>query len=260
MACITPFYLDVEDKITGLSSRVLVPCGKCEECLKKKQSDWIARLYVESQMSLSSFFVTLTYDESHLPFPEGVNKRDVQLFFKKFRKKYKCKFTYFLVSEYGSISSRPHYHCLLFFRARVDWILLSRDIEDCWKKGQHKIGTVDIASIRYCAKYCLKSRSDSRHFYDNKTFGMYSKRPALGSDLLDKRLIRQFSERNCFEVVSFNRCVAMPRYYRDKIFDDLQKYDHAKEIQEKYSKRVSALTAEDRYNKRLDFARRQREL
>lgn len=257
MACLTPFFIDVFDKISGEKSKVLIPCGKCEGCLKKKQSDWISRLLVEAQLSLSSFFVTLTYDENHLPFPEGVNKKDVQLFIKCFRKRYN-KFKYFIVSEYGSISSRPHYHMLLFFRHRIDWILLSRDLEECWKKGQHKIGTVDIASIRYCAKYCLKSRFDSRHFYVNTTFGMYSKRPAIGYDLLS--IANQFAERDCFEVVSGDRCVAMPRYYRDKIFDDLQKYEHAKEIQEKYSKRVSTLTAEDRYNKRLDFARRQREL
>lgn len=257
MACLTPFYIDVTNKISGEVSKVLIPCGKCEGCLKKKQSDWISRLLVEAQLSLSSFFVTLTYDESHLPFPEGVNKKDVQLFFKSFRKRYK-KFKYFLVSEYGSISSRPHYHCLLFFRSRVDWILLSRDIEDCWKKGQHKIGTVDIVSIRYCAKYCLKSRSDTRHYYTNKTFGMYSKRPALGYDLLS--IASQFAERDCFEVVSGDRCVAMPRYYRDKIFDDLQKFEHFKKIQEKYSKRESVLTANERCFKRIEFERKQKTL
>lgn len=259
MACITPFYIDVVDKITGLPSKVLVPCGKCEQCLKKKQSDWIARLMVEQQLALSSFFVTLTYDESHLPFPEGVNKRDVQLFFKTFRKYNEFgKFKYFLVSEYGSISSRPHYHLLLFFRNRVDWIRLSYVLERCWRQGQHKIGTVDISSIRYCAKYCLKSRSDCRHIFNNRTFSLMSKRPAIGYELLS--CSREFSERNCFEVVSGNTCVAMPRYYRDKIFDDLQKYEHFQEIQEKYSKCPSALSAADRYNKRVSFERKQSQL
>jgi len=259
MACLTPFYIDVIDKVSGLPSKVLIPCGHCEQCLKKKQADWISRLLVDAFMSLSSFFVTLTYDESHLPFPEGVNIKDVQLFWKTFRKYNSFgKFKYFLVSEYGAISSRPHYHCLLFFNERVEWIPLSRYLERCWTKGTHKIGTVDLASISYCAKYCLKSRSDSRHIFDNKTFAMMSKRPAIGFDLL--KISDKFSERNCFEVVSGNRVVAMPRYYRDKIFDDLQKYEHSKEIQEKYGKLPSALTAYDRYCKRIEFERKQKRM
>lgn len=259
MGCLTPFVIEVVDKISGLPSHVLVPCGHCEGCLRKKQSDWISRLLVETQMSLSSFFVTLTYDETHLPFPEGVNKKDVQLFWKTFRKYNSFgKFKYFLVSEYGGITSRPHYHCLLFFRSRVDWILLSRLIEKTWKNGQHKIGTVDAASISYCAKYCLKSRADPRRIYDNKTFSMMSKRPAIGYDLLV--LSEKFAERECFEVVSGDKVVSMPRYYRDKIHDDLAKYNHAQEIQEKYRKLPSSLTAFDRYIYRMSFERKQRRM
>lgn len=264
MACLTPFYIDVTDRITGLVSKVLVPCGKCEGCLKKKQSDWISRLYVESLMSLSSFFVTLTYDENHLPFPEGVNVKDVQLFMRRFKKKSPYKFKYFVVSEYGSISSRPHYHILFFFRDRYDWITLSYDLADCWKLGQHKIGTVDIASIRYCAKYCLKSRVDSRHLYKNKTFSLVSKANrwdkmnSIGSDLFSE--LKKYSDREIFEVVSYDRCVAMPRYYRDKVFDDLAKFNHAEEIQRIYKELPGALDASERYNKRISFERKQRQM
>lgn len=260
MACITPFVMNVTDKKTGLTRPVLVPCGKCEGCLKKKQSDWIARLFVESYMSLSSYFITLTYDENHLPFPEGVNVVDVQNFFKSFRKHFskEQKFTYFLVSEYGAISSRPHYHFLLFCRFKFDWIMLSNIIEQVWKKGQHKIGTVDMASISYCAKYCLKSKNDPRHFYDNKTFALVSKRPAIGYDLLS--LKKDFRSRDCFEVVSGNSVVAMPRYYRDKIFTKVQKLRYAQKIQEKYRDRPDTLTSADRYNKRVSFDRKQSQM
>ena len=181
MACLTPIRLESTDKITGETIYIYVPCGKCEDCLKKKQSDWISRLLVETQVSFSSFFITLTYDENHLPYPEGVNKKDVQLFFKRFRKLFNKteKFKYFLVSEYGAISSRPHYHFLLFCRFCLSPISLSYILEDSWKLGQHKIGTVDISSITYCSKYCLKSKCDVRHIFDNKTFAMMSKRHTI---------------------------------------------------------------------------------
>lgn len=258
MACLTPFYIEVKDKKDRVVDLVLVPCGKCEDCLKKKQSDWISRLFVEAQMSLSSFFVTLTYDENNLPFPDGVNKKDVQLFFKAFRKIAPGKFKYFLVSEYGSVSSRPHYHFLLFFDCKYDWITLSYDIEKCWKKGQHKIGTVGLDSISYCAKYCLKSKRDPRNIYDNPTFALMSKRPAIGYDLL--KLKRDFKDRGCFEVCSGDQVVSMPRYYRDKIFNKFQRKAHAQEIQEKYGNRPSALLAYDRYIRRVSFDRKQASL
>lgn len=262
MACLYSFHRKVVNKITGEEQDVLLPCGKCEECLKKKQSDWISRLLLEAQVSTSAFFITLTYDENHLPFPVGVNKEDVQKFFKRFRKKFKKnqKFTYFLVSEYGSISSRPHYHFLLFCRFDCDLIPLSYILEDSWKFGQHKIGTVDVSSITYCSKYCLKSRTDVRHFYGNKTFALVSKRPALGFDLF--KIKDKFVENHCFEVVSGNMVVAMPRYYRDRMgFSDQDLADHQYEIQEKYKDRaVTPMSAADRYAKRVSFERRQKRM
>lgn len=263
MGCLTPFHRKIVDKLTGEEISVLVPCGKCEDCLKKKQSDWISRLLLECQVSLSSFFITLTYDENHLPFPQGVNKRDVQLFFKRFRKHFSKsqKFTYFLCSEYGSISSRPHYHFLLFCRFDLEFIPLSYLLADSWDSGQHKIGTVDVSSIAYCSKYCLKSRVDVRHFYRNKTFALMSKRPAIGFDLF--KIKDQFVERKCFEVVSGDRCVAMPRYYRDRMgFDEQDLLDHYYEIQQKQiqihrDNPVTVMSEFDRISKRIAFERKQ---
>lgn len=266
MSCLTPFYLDVEDKITGFKYPVLVPCGKCEECLKQKQSSWIARLSVETLFSKSAFFITLTYDEKHLPFPEGVNKKDCQLFFKTFRKYFKHDFKYFLVSEYGSVSSRPHYHLLLFVRDSVSPMDLTYTLERCWKNGQHKIGSVDIASISYCAKYCLKSRVDSRHIFRNKTFSLISKRPAIGRDfLVDENgelthVAKMYVENPCFEFYCNGRIVSLPRYYRDFLYDEDIKLIHRNEVQAKYSQRPSALTAKDKYFKRLEFERKQKQL
>lgn len=46
---------------------IVVPCGKCLSCLKNKQSQMVVRCKREAQKRGSFAFVTLTYDDEHLP-------------------------------------------------------------------------------------------------------------------------------------------------------------------------------------------------
>lgn len=46
---------------------VTVSCGSCPACARKKSSIWVHRLESEAQCSRFVFFVTLTYDNLHLP-------------------------------------------------------------------------------------------------------------------------------------------------------------------------------------------------
>lgn len=45
----------------------VVPCGKCAACINRKASIMVTRLNVESQCHPYTLFVTLTYDNEHLP-------------------------------------------------------------------------------------------------------------------------------------------------------------------------------------------------
>ena len=45
-----------------------VPCGKCLPCLRKRRADWSFRLEQEFLGSDSALFITLTYDDIHLPY------------------------------------------------------------------------------------------------------------------------------------------------------------------------------------------------
>lgn len=44
-----------------------VPCGKCSACLNAKSVNWVERLNAECSVSKYVVFVTLTYDNHHLP-------------------------------------------------------------------------------------------------------------------------------------------------------------------------------------------------
>lgn len=56
---------------------VAVPCGKCLECLRRKQNDLAVRASIEANKRGSMCFVTLTYDNAHLPLSISLRKIDV---------------------------------------------------------------------------------------------------------------------------------------------------------------------------------------
>ena len=60
-------------------------------------------------------FLTLTFDDQHLPVDYSVSTRDMQLFIKKLRKQVQPKqVRFYLGAEYGDLNLRPHYHIILF--------------------------------------------------------------------------------------------------------------------------------------------------
>lgn len=69
----SPVYRDI---IPGAYNMVTVPCGKCVECLRRRQSDIAVRCSNEAQKRGSMCFVTLTYNPSHLPFMSTLQEID----------------------------------------------------------------------------------------------------------------------------------------------------------------------------------------
>lgn len=55
---------------------MVVPCGKCIECLKKRQNDLALRCMREASKRGSMHFLTLTYDDAHLPLSVRLAKVD----------------------------------------------------------------------------------------------------------------------------------------------------------------------------------------
>ena len=55
-----------------LSDTITVPCGKCLACLKNKQSSMVVRCRREAEQRGSFAFMTLTYDDDHLPLVESM--------------------------------------------------------------------------------------------------------------------------------------------------------------------------------------------
>ena len=223
MICLSPISL-VDPKGTSNAQRITVPCGKCLSCLSRRRDDWSFRLKQEVKICTSAFFITLTYSDENLPRSDCglpcVSKRDVQLFMKRLRKSIEpFKIRYFLVSEYGSKTFRPHYHFILFNLPKsfdVDKI-----IKDAWQKGNIDVGTVTAASIHYVTKYCLSYAELPKNF--ERPFMLCSRKPALGSNYLTDNMREWHNDDLKNYIVSDGYKQCLPRYYRDRLFSKEQR-------------------------------------
>lgn len=157
MKCMHPLAVVLDNKKAGERKRQFVPCGKCNFCLQVRRAHWTFRLRMELKESVSAHFLTLTYDDDHLICsPSGlptISKRDMQLFTKRLRKEQASygdnSIRYYSVGEYGTITSRPHYHSIMF--NCLDSVIAQLPM--IWGKGQVMVGSVTPASIHYVAKY-----------------------------------------------------------------------------------------------------------
>lgn len=222
----TPFTK--KDELRG---NMDLPCGKCPACLKRRTSSWSFRLMQEFKIAESAYFVTLTYNTEHVPISKRgfmtLQKRDVQLYFKRLRKlhpKNHPKIKYYIVGEYGSKTKRPHYHMLLFNAIQEHissaWTIDGREI------GSFHFGEVNEASVGYTLKYMSKPKTIPMHQNDDRVpeFSLMSK--GLGASYLTNAVVR-WHKQNLRERMHLNsndgKKIAMPRYYKDKIYSTEEK-------------------------------------
>lgn len=120
---------------------------------------------LEAECHASSAFVTLTYDDEHLP--GELKPRDLQLFLKRIRRRVEPqKLRFFGVGEYGDTSGRPHYHVILFGLGGVVVGMHPRGCEcvvcDSWRAGMVHVGEVTKESAAYTVSYVLKGMTKKK--------------------------------------------------------------------------------------------------
>lgn len=224
MDCFRPIFL---------KGKGYVPCGKCLPCKKKRQDDWTFRLTQEYIHSTSCMFVTLTYSDDFVP-KRYVNgeltnvllKRDVQLWMKRLRKAISPnKIRFFACGEYGPTTYRPHYHVILF---NID-ISYYDTVIATWNKGFTSISTsITPQRIAYVAKYVNCVTDLPAKYLDPlyRPFCLCSRRPAIGSQYLTQAKIDYHrSTLNTVTVTRDGVKHSLPKYYKDRIFDDQMKAD-----------------------------------
>ena len=156
-----------ERRYFDISRTLSLPCGQCVGCRLERSRQWAMRCLHEAKLHENNCFITLTYNDEHLPNDRSLHYRDFQLFMKKLRKKFGSKIRFYMCGEYGEKFDRPHFHACIFgfdFPDRKYWkqtgsgskLYRSEELEKLWKYGFSSIGDVNFESAAYVARYIMK--------------------------------------------------------------------------------------------------------
>lgn len=223
---------------------VLIPCGTCLGCRLEFARQWSIRCLHESKLYRDNVFVTLTYDERHLPDGGTLVPDDFTNFLRRVRYKYPGV-RYFMSGEYGDRTNRPHYHALLFncwFGDRMFYsgqgdsrLYTSKECDALWGLGACKLGDVTAQSAGYVARYAMKKAiigNKAVEYYGGRVpeYLRMSRRPGIGKLWFDKYRSEIYRNDSC---IVDGREVKPPKYY-----DGLM--DKSKAIRVVKSKRVRA--------------------
>ena len=215
-----------------------IPCGQCIGCRLEKSRQWAIRCSLESQLYENSYFLTLTYNDEHLPKTGSLVPDDLQKFLKKLRRYIEYhgsdkKIRFFACGEYGDNFCRPHYHAIIYnldipdlkrFSTSFngDIYYTSETINQIWKNGYVIIGQVTFESCAYVARYVTKkitgAQADEHYNGREPEFVRMSRRPGIGSAWLDRYKNDVYP--HDYVVIRDGIKVKPPKYF-DKIFESI---------------------------------------
>lgn len=233
-----------------------LPCGQCIGCRLDRARSWAVRCLHEKHYydDDKCHFLTLTYDDAHLPpngslYPEHFTK-----FMKRLRKRFGNGIRYFQCGEYGESFLRPHHHAIIFNMDLSDRTLLSTGteynlyhsaaIESIWSHGFVAIGNVTFDSVCYTARYILKKvtgDSSNEHYGDlHPEYVTMSRRPGIGRRFYDEFKTDLYNHDKC--VVSDRLTLRPPRYY-DSLFgmEEPEKMEYLKQRRRAEASRIEHL-------------------
>lgn len=196
---------------------LLIPCGQCIGCRLDYSREWANRCMLELPYHDQAWFITLTYDDAHVPktFSHDPDtgealapvmtlcSRDLQLFLKLLRRHHPDDhIRFFAAGEYGTQSLRPHYHAIIFGLHLNDITVYrkselgftyfnSESLSRCWidgatgqSRGYVVAGAVSWDTCAYVARYMLKKQKGAtKDIYDQlgiePEFSRMSRKPGI---------------------------------------------------------------------------------
>lgn len=215
-------------------STLELPCGQCIGCRLERSRQWAVRCMHEAQLHRHNAFVTLTYDDSHLPLSGSLVYSDFQLFMKRLRKRL-GRVRFYMAGEYGSENWRPHFHALLFgceFPDLYYWRTKGRNklyrsamLEELWTAGSSEVGEVTFQSASYVARYCMEKVTGdpaAMHYavVDPRTGEMVQRVPEFNHMSLKPGIGAEWLEKYREDVYPSGLCVVNGRQMRPPKFYD----------------------------------------
>lgn len=252
----------VERRRYDMVAELQLPCGQCVGCRLERSRQWAMRCLHEAKMHKTNAFITLTYDDDHVPAGEQLVHEDFQKFVRRLRKAYAPnRVRYYMCGEYGGQLGRPHFHACLFnidFPDKTYWgtteskakLYRSETLERLWPYGFSSIGDVTFETAGYVARYCMKKITghNAKLWYGDRKpeYNAMSLKPGIGKTFLEKWKTDIYP--NDYVIVNGTK-VKPPKYY-DKIIEK-ENTEQYEEI--KYKREIEGrLRYEDNTERRLN--------
>lgn len=159
-----------------------IPCRKCWACQLNYSAEWATRIMLEAKKDECNWFITLTYDDEHLPIAEKIDLPDgttyendgtwtgtlyekhMITFLNTLRKEYEDAgykgIKYFYCGEYGETTHRPHFHIIL-----LHCPLKIKEFYDCHVDTNYKAHWKSKQIERIWAEYVYNT--DGSHVMEN---------------------------------------------------------------------------------------------
>lgn len=226
---------------------VPIGCNQCMECRKQKARGWQIRLLEEIKTTQHGKFITLTFSNQwytqissnsenlqelkHIPTLKGyardnaIATTSTRLFLERWRKKYKRSLRHFFVTELGHEGTENiHLHGIVWTKENFDTIAKFWKYGHVWPtdKQQRKNNYVTSRTVNYIIKYITKKDEKHQHYT-----AIILTSPGIGGSYQ-----RSFSAKsNAYKDQATNQTyrtdtghkIALPTYYRNKLYTDSQK-------------------------------------
>lgn len=253
----------------------LLPCGHCTGCKMQNASSWANRMEMELPYHENAWFLTLTYDNEHVPWSYnqglGVNKKtgeieienltlnyeDMQKFWKRLRRYIEYhkmgigKLMYFQAGEYGGKTHRPHYHAIVYdlpieqkdlkvYKKRNGSVYYNVEwLSKLWGMGHVVIAQAEWKAMAYTARYTTKKiyGHDAKRYYEE--LGVLPERCMMSKNPAIGEKYYQDHKEEIYtkdEIQLKNGKRCKPPRYFDKLFD--LEHSNAKPLTDKESELI----------------------
>lgn len=213
LLCHHPIYLEKQG--------FYADCGHCPACRLKRRGEWAIRMEHEaSSRSNHCLFVTLTYNQEHLPAYASLDPDGFTRFIKRLRIKLQRttgeRFRYFACGEYGGKTHRPHYHIIFMGLTMRSANLIYTTWGQCDSVGFKCFQTTDRKAFAYVSGYTAKKigtnyKSRFCEQYPDKKPEFQHVSNGIGKDYFLS--LPESGKKN--GMIRYNkRWIVPPRYYR----------------------------------------------
>lgn len=206
---------------------VTAACGKCMECRKQNQRQWLVRMSEELRQEPNAYFITLTIDdESYSNISNTYNITDnneiatkaIRLCLERIRKQTKKSIKHWFITELGHENTeRLHLHGIVW------GIGSDKLITDKWKYGITFTGNfVSEKTIQYITKYMTKIDEQHKEFT-----GKVLCSQGIGRGYTDRADANKHKYKKGETIETYRlrngAKINLPIYYRNQIFTEKER-------------------------------------